>query len=163
MFHMQGKIISWALVALLATAAAMIMMVPLTQPASADHPAPSFPNGTINANDYAIFAQATVGKAGESSNDGSNNAQVRIAGSNNSAFGRIGSNADYSASGQNNFLHFPGNTPEVSRIHYDFEKENGENKYTFPLGDPRHPGFPEGTGLPSETTPRRDPSCTANT
>ena len=133
---------------------------------------------SLNAGDYVIFSQAREGVATETSDNESNDIQASVSGSDNSIFGRIRSNADFSAAGQNNFFHYVDNpsTPPVQpstvndgKITYRFLHTDGENFYETPLSNTEHAGFTDGTWLPVQsdvpvgpvapvpTTPSSDP------
>ena len=125
------------------------------------------PDAFLFAGDYVMFAQARVGTAGEGNSNGSNDAQASVSGSNNSLFGRIRSNADFSSSGQNNYFHYEGNGPTPpdqptstvndGKVTFRFLNEDGDNHYENPLnppnGDPRFksPVFTGGTWEPVES------------
>ena len=123
-------------------------------------PLPENP-GDLNAEDYVIFAQARDGKEREIVDNGSNDKQASVSGSENSLFGRIRSNADFSGSGQNDYFHYVDNGPtkpvQPSTVHegkitFRFLNENGDNFYETPLEDPRHPTpFTDGTWLPVQS------------
>ena len=122
-------------------------------------PLPEIP-GKLNAGDYVIFAQSRDGKAAETIDNGSNDAQASVSGSDNSVFGRIRSNADFSSSGQNIYYHYVGNggTPSVppdtlndGKITYRFLNDNGDNFYKTSLSDPQFPGLTDGTWLPVQS------------
>ena len=122
-------------------------------------PLPEIP-GKLNAGDYVIFAQSRDGKAAETIGNGSNDAQASVSGSDNSLFGRIRSNADFSSSGQNIYYHYVGNggTPSVppdtlndGKITYRFLNDNGDNFYETPLVDPQFTGLTDGTWLPVQS------------
>ena len=125
----------------------------------------------LSAGDYVMFAQTREGKAAETSDDGSNNAQAQVSGSENSVFGRIRSNADFYSAGQNMYYHYTGNgnnpsvpsTPAVNdgKVTFRFQNQDGDNFYETPLGtssvipdgppDPRHPLLTDGTWLPVQS------------
>ena len=107
MIRSRSWMFSLVIVALLATVAALFVMMETTQSASADD-GPK-PITGFNAGDYVIFSQARDGKAEETFNNGSNDAQASVSGSDNSVFGRIRSNADFSSAGQNIYYHYEGN------------------------------------------------------
>ena len=122
-------------------------------------PLPEIP-GNLNAGDYVIFAQSRDGKAAETIGNGSNDAQASVSGSDNSLFGRIRSNADFSSSGQNIYYHYVGNGPTASvppdtlndgKITYRFLNDNGDNFYETPLTDPQFPTLTDGTWLPVQS------------
>ena len=112
-------------------------------------------SGVLLAGDYVMFAQARDGNARETGNNGgneSNDEQVSVSGSNNSLFGRIRSNADFSSSGQNNYFHYEGNGPDEpdpdtgpsppvndGKVTFRFELADGDNHYENPLNQGNHP------------------------
>ena len=117
---------------------------------------------TFTAGDYVIFSQARAGVAAETSNNGSNDIQASVSGSDNSIFGRIRSNADFSSAGQNINYHFSNNGPiepvqpnvvNDGKITYRFLNTNGDNFYRSPLSDPRYEAgeFINGTWLPVQS------------
>ena len=119
------------------------------------------PTVALSAGDYVIFSQARDGKATEISDNGSNDIQASVSGSDNSLFGRIRSNADFSSSGQNINYHYQANGPNKpvlpstvndGKITFRFLNENGDNFYESALSDPRHPTFTDGTWLPVQST-----------
>ena len=114
------------------------------------------PIGKVSASDYVLFAQARAGTAAETISNGSNDAQASFAGSGNSLFGRIRSNADLDFSGSNNYFHYNGNgSPALGneKVTFRFEGEEGANFYETELSDPnpQASGLTEGTWLPVQS------------
>ena len=114
------------------------------------------PIGKVSASDYVLFAQARAGTAAETISNGSNDAQASFAGTGNSLFGRIRSNADLDFSGSNNYFHYNGNgSPALGneKVTFRFEGEEGANFYETELSDPnpQASGLTEGTWLPVQS------------
>lgn len=153
MFNLPKSVVTVGLVAVLTFVA---LAITTAQPASAEAPELT----TLNAGDYVIFAQARDGNAAEIFDNGSNDVQASVSGSDNSLFGRIRSNADFSSSGQNINYHYVGNgsnepvplsTVNDGKITYRFLTVNGDNFYRTDLADPRHPSFTDGIWLPVQS------------
>ncbi len=80
-------------VVVIASLLASLLSFTVSTPASAHH---------VSASDFFIFSKAVYGKAAETSCNSSQGNQASVSGSSNLVSGRIHSNADWSASGQNN-------------------------------------------------------------
>ena len=129
---------------------------------------------SFTAGDYVLFAQARDGTAAETSDNGSNDSQVSVSGSDNHLFGRIRSNADFESGGSGGYYHFKGNGPTKpvapstvndGKVTFRFQNSNGSNFYESPLSDSVHSGDADsdGTWLPVKSAVPVGPVTTVTT